>query len=112
MINFFVSLLVGIFMGDNYLKERMERQLTPGEEQEICGGRLLLRMHHNPGAMLGLGGKKGIVVTTLALALTVIAALAFILSLGIYGSNLLRAGLSLLLGGAFSNTYDRLSGSM
>ncbi len=108
MINFFVSLLVGIFMGDNYLKERMERQLTPGEEQEICGGRLLLRMHHNPGAMLGLGGKKGIVVTTLALALTVIAALAFILSLGIYGSNLLRAGLSLLLGGAFSNTYDRL----
>lgn len=108
MINFFVSLLVGIFMGDNYLKERMERQLTPGEEQEICGGRLLLRMHHNPGAMLGLGGKKGIVVTTLALALTVIAALAFILSLGIYGSNLLRPGLSLLLGGAFSNTYDRL----
>lgn len=108
MINFFVSLIVGIFMGDNYLKERMERELSPGEIQEVCGGRLLLRRHHNEGAMLGMGKRKGLVVTILSLALTAAAALVFVLSLGMYGSNLLRAGLSLLLGGAFSNTYDRL----
>lgn len=108
MINFFVSLVVGIFMGDNYLKERMERQLGPGETQEVCGGRLLLRRHHNEGAMLGLGKRKGLIVTTLSLALTAAATMVFVLSLGMYGSNLLRTGLSLLLGGAFSNTYDRL----
>lgn len=108
MINFFVSLILGIFKSDNYLKERMERQLLPGENREVCGGRLLLRMHHNRGAMLGLGRKQGIIVTTLSLVFTVFASVAFILSLGIYGSNLLRTGLSLLLGGAFSNTYDRL----
>lgn len=108
MINFFVSLIVGIFMGDNYLKERMERQLEPGETQEVCGGRLLLRRCHNEGAMLGLGKRKGLVVTTLSLILTVVATLVFVLSLSMYGSNLLRTGLSLLLGGAFSNTYDRL----
>ena len=108
MINLFVSIIVGIFRGDNYLKERMERQLPPGENQEVCGGRLLLRMHHNKGAMLGLGKKQGMIVTTLSLVLTVFAAFAFVFSLGIYGSNLLRTGLSLLLGGAFSNTYDRL----
>lgn len=108
MINFFVSLIVGIFMGDNYLKERMERQLQPGETQEAWGGRLLLRRHHNPGVMLGMGKKQGAVVTALSLLLTAFATLVFVLSLSIYGSNLLRAGLSLLLGGAFSNTYDRV----
>lgn len=108
MIDFFVSLIVGIFMGDNYLKERMERQLSSGETQEIWDGRLLLRRYHNKGAMLGLGERKGLVVTTLSLLLTVAATLVFVLSLSRYGSNLLRAGLSLLLGGAFSNTYDRL----
>ncbi|MDE6675645.1 MAG: signal peptidase II [Acetatifactor sp.] len=108
MINFFVSLIVGIFMGDNYLKERMERELSPGETQEICGGRLLLRRYHNEGAMLGLGKRKGLVVTTLSLILTALSTLVFVLSLSMYGSNLLRTGLSLLLGGAFSNTYDRL----
>ncbi len=108
MINFFVSVIVAIFMGDNYLKERMERQLGPGESQEIWGGRLLLRRHHNPGVMLGMGKKQGTIVTALSLFLTAFTSLVFVCSLSIYGSNLLRAGLSLLLGGAFSNTYDRL----
>lgn len=108
MIRFFINLIVGIFMGEKYLKERMERQLLPGEELEVWGGRLLLRRHHNRGAMLGLGKERGTAVTILSLLLTGFAALVFVLSLSIYGSNLLRAGLSLLLGGAFSNTYDRL----
>jgi len=108
MINFFVSLIVGICRGDNYLKERMERQLPPGESLEAWGGRLLLRKHHNPGVMLGMGKRQGTVVTALSMLLTALAALVFVCSLSIYGSNLLRAGLSLLLGGAFSNTYDRL----
>lgn len=108
MINFFVNLIVGIFMGDTYLKERMERQLPSGEDQEVWGGRLLLRKHHNPGVMLGVGKGQGRLVTTLSLLFTAFAVLIFVCSLSIYGSNLLRAGLSLLLGGAFSNTYDRL----
>ncbi len=108
MVRFFVSLITGIFMGEKYLKERMERQLPQGENLEVWGGRLLLRRHHNRGAMLGLGKGRGAVVTTLSLLLTGLAALVFVLSLSVHGSNLLRAGLSLLLGGAFSNTYDRL----
>lgn len=108
MINFFVSLITGIFMGDSYVKERMERELGPGETREVLGGRLLLRRHHNTGAMLGMGKRKGVIVTTLSLLLTAVTALVFVLSLSMYGSNVLRAGLSLLLGGAFSNTYDRL----
>ncbi len=108
MTNFFISLIVGLCRGDNYVKERMERQLPPGENQEVLGGRLLLRRHHNGGAMFGLGKRQGRLVTALSLLLTGIATLVFVLSLSVYGSNLLRVGLSLLLGGAFSNTYDRL----
>lgn len=108
MINFFVSLIVGIFMGDTYLKDRAERQLKTGESRQICGGRVVLRKFHNRGAMLGMGEKHGPVVTALSLGLTLAASLLFVLSLSVYGSNLLRTGLSLLLGGAFSNTYDRL----
>ena len=39
---------------------------------------------------------------------TLILTVVFIVSLGHRGNNLLRLGLSLLLGGAFNNTYDRL----
>lgn len=108
MINFFVSLIVGIFMGDTYLKDRARRQLKAGENRQICGDRLLLHKFHNRGAMLGMGEKHGPVVTAMSLGLTLAASLLFVLSLSVYGSNLLRTGLSLLLGGAFSNTYDRL----
>ena len=108
MINFFINLIATVFMADNYLKERMERQLPQGKTEEIWGGRLLLRRHHNPGVMLGIGKRQGTIVTSLSLLLTALSVLIFVLSLSVYGSNLLRTGLSLLLGGAFSNTYDRL----
>ena len=38
----------------------------------------------------------------------VLIAVLFVVSLGHRGNRLLRVGLALLLGGAFSNTYDRL----
>ena len=44
----------------------------------------------------------------ISVGLTVILTLVFILTLGKAGKRLLKTGLSLLLGGAFSNTYDRM----
>ena len=49
-----------------------------------------------------------ILVAAVSLAFTLILTVVFIASLGRRGNNLLRLGLALLLGGAFSNTYDRL----
>ncbi|MCM1025340.1 MAG: signal peptidase II [Roseburia sp.] len=79
------------------------------EEKELLGGRLLLRRYHNKGAMLGAGKKRERLVTALAVTLTALTIPVFLLSLGRRGNHLLRAGLALLLGGAFSNTYDRLT---
>ena len=55
-----------------------------------------------------MGEKKRPVVAAVSLTLTIILTLVFLLSLGHRGNRLLRLGLALLLGGSFSNTYDRL----
>ena len=65
-------------------------------------------MHHNKGAFLNAGQKKRPVVVTLSVLLTIGTAAVFALSLGTRGNGMFKAGLSMLLGGAFSNTYDRL----
>lgn len=97
-----------IFLGDLNIKNRIEESLQEGECRPKAGGRILIRKHHNEGAMLNMGEKRRGLVALLSLLLTLAALVLFVLSLGNKGNTLLRLGLSLLLGGAFSNTYDRL----
>lgn len=104
----FILLVFLIFFGDLWIKERVEREISVGEERKLLKGRILLRRHHNKGAVLNLGQRRRAFVAALSLALTVLTAVLFVISLGHRGNHLLRAGLALLLGGAFSNTYDRL----
>ncbi len=103
-----ILILVGIFWGDFFLKNYIESHVDEREEREICHGKLLIRKHHNKGMMLNAGQKRRQLVAAVSLVFTLVLALVFIVSLGHRGNHLLRLGLSLLLGGAFSNTYDRL----
>lgn len=64
--------------------------------------------YHNKGAFLGKGESKPFVVTVISVILTAVLSIVFIISLTTKGTKTLRTGLSLILGGAFSNTYDRL----
>lgn len=82
--------------------------MTEGETKCFCKGRILIRRHHNRGVMLNFLQKWQPAVAVLSLALTAIVTVLFGLSFGMRGNNLLRVGLAFLLGGAFSNTYDRL----
>lgn len=95
-------------MGDLFIKARIEKKIAEHETRPLLGGKVLLRNHHNKGAMLNLGQRRRGAIVVLSLAMTAILAVLFVLSLGTRGNTLLRVGLSLLLGGAFSNTYDRL----
>ena len=97
-----------IFAGELGIKTYVEKKRNAGEEKEICKGRILLRKYHNKGACMNLGEKKSNVVAGLSLILTTALALVFLFTLTRHGNGWLKAGLSLLLGGAFSNTYDRL----
>ena len=47
-------------------------------------------------------------ILLLSLLLSVLMTLVFLLSFGQRGNHVMRTGLAFLLGGAFSNTYDRL----
>lgn len=104
----YLCIVALIFAGELGIKNYVEKKRNAGEEKEICKGRILLRKYHNKGACMNLGEKKSNVVAGLSLILTTALALVFLFTLTGHGNGWLKAGLSLLLGGAFSNTYDRL----
>lgn len=76
--------------------------------EALFGGGILLRNHHNRGFILNIGQGRRRAVAALSMVLAVLLGGLFVLSLGRRGNKLLRIGLAFLLGGAFSNTYDRL----
>ena len=118
----YLTIISGIFFGEMWIKNRIEesgtdakgnvmKQRTEGEAPEprtYRNGRILIRKYHNKGAMLNLGERRRPVVAAVSVALSAVMAAVFVCSLGQRGNRLLRLGLSLLLGGAFSSTYDRL----
>lgn len=118
IIGICIALIAGIFLGDLWIKNRIEK--TESVSFPIILGKdtlikdmfikdlLILKKYHNTGAMLNLGAAKRSVVTAISVALTALLSIAFLLSLGQRGNHILRIGLSFLLGGSFSNTYDRL----
>lgn len=101
-----VFIISCIFFGDYKIKKYVEEKIDG--PKPILGGRILVRRYHNRGAMLNLGQRRSKIVTVVSLFLCLLLTAVFLLSLGQRGNNLLRIGLSFLLGGAFSNTYDRL----
>lgn len=103
-------LAMAVFVIDLLIKNHIERMETVGEGQEkpLLGGRILLRRHHNQGAFLNVGERRHGLMTMLSLALTLGATVLFLLTFTYRGGGILKAGLALLLGGAYSNTYDRL----
>lgn len=109
MAGIWIALTAGIFIGDEILKGRMEKRLSGKKrEEKVLKNKILLRLYHNYGAMLDLGQKRSRAVAITSVLLTLFLSVVFLLTLGKRGSHTLHLGLSLLLGGAYSNTYDRL----
>lgn len=101
-------LAIVVFVTDLIIKNHIERTKTEGETEAVCGGRLILHKYHNKGAFLNAGEGKRVLVSILSLILTLGATVLFLATFTFRGNGMLRAGLALLLGGAYSNTYDRL----
>ena len=103
-----IGIVTAIFLGDLWIKNHIEKTIVNFREEKKLGKFLLIRKHHNKGMVLNFGEKKRPIVATLSAVLVLLVLVIFILSFGRYGNNLLRVGLAMLLGGGFSNTYDRL----
>lgn len=106
---FFAALAAGIFLLDLLIKNHIETHLQVGEEKPVCQGRLLIKRYHNKGAFLDVGEKRQKAVALLSLLLTIFMTMVFLGTFSFRGNAALKAGLALLLGGAYSNTYDRLT---
>lgn len=101
-------LAAGIFTLDLLLKNRIEKTMEEGGEKSLCQGKVLVRKYHNRGAALDLGAKKQGAVACVSLLLTLVMTVVFLATFTFRGNSTLKAGLAFLLGGAYSNTYDRL----
>ena len=104
----YLAVILGIFGLEQKLKGYIEKNGAEGESREKCGGFVLVRKHHNRGAFLNMGQNRQKTVMMLSVILTAVLTVIFILTLGQAGKRTLKWGLTLLLGGAYSNTYDRL----
>lgn len=104
----YVIITALIFITDSIIKYKIECDRKTGDVSPIFNGRLLLKKYHNTGAMLNLGAAKPKFMAIISLVFTAFMSGVFVATLGHKGRNVTKAGLALLLGGAFSNTYDRL----
>lgn len=104
----YIFIIVLIFVGDYLIKNHIEKNEKENETRKILGGALLIRKHHNRGFAFNKASNSQSFVAAVSLGLAVFCTLVFIVTLGNKGSALLNTGLALLLGGAYSNTYDRL----
>lgn len=93
---------------DQGVKNYIEKNIDEGEVLKKPCRLLIIRKHHNKGAFLNFGQQKRRIVTALSVLMTIMLTVIFILTLGNAGKGTLKWGLTLLLGGAYSNTYDRL----
>lgn len=64
--------------------------------------------HHNYGFASNLGAGQPKLVKVVSVLLSIWASALFVISFTFAGARMLRCGLALLLGGAYSNTYDRV----
>lgn len=101
-----VGMIAVIFAADFIIKSKIEK--SEKLPRTVLHGHVFLQKYHNRGAALNLGEKKPWLVTLCSVLLTLCALCFLIFSFGNMENRLLLTGLSLLLGGGFNNTYDRL----
>lgn len=111
MINILYVLLSALVLGLDRLGKRESREhYSDGKKRTFGKGHAAVTMQHvcNYGAVLNFLDHRRWLVRLLSIVLTIVLTILYIFTLGHAGKGLLKAGLSLLLGGAYSNTYDRL----
>ncbi len=104
----YILMAAAIFFGDLWIKNYVEKEFPENGEREKLKGFLRLRRHYNEGAFLNAGQRKRQMIAGLSVCLTLFVLILFVFTLGMKGNTALKTGLAMLLGGAFSNTYDRL----
>ena len=100
-----ILLAASILCADTVIKKNREQSKEP---KTYLDGNVHIMTYHNYGAFLNSGEKNPFLVKLVSVILTLAMTALFVLTFTKYGSAQLRTGLAFLLGGAYSNTYDRV----
>ncbi len=99
-----------LFGADTIIKQQVEKKLDFTDEIPILKGKAFLTKYHNKGAFLDLGEKRPRLTQFIGIVMTLFCLLFYILSFGnVKTTEIMKAGMGILLGGAFSNSMDRLT---
>ena len=101
----FILLSAGIFVLETFIKQKREENT---QDKEYLNGKTVITTYHNYGAFLNGGDKRPVLVKLVSVILTIVLSILFAFTFTKYGKKELRTGLAFLLGGAYSNTYDRV----
>lgn len=104
----FIVLAAFIFAVDLILKEEAEARGTEGVRVPILKGKLYVTKFHNKGAFRGLLKDKPELLKGISFGIIGVCSLIFLMTLGHKGKRAMKCALAFLLGGAYSNTYDRV----
>ena len=108
----YIGIVLSILLTDLGIKYYIERHRTIEQEEYILKNRIILRKHHNKGITLNALAQHTKLVRNISVGMTVIAAVAILIScFGNYKRRTTawqKTGLAFILGGALSNTYDRV----
>ena len=103
----YLGIIAAIFSLEFVIKTIVEKKGKTGVTKSVCNGKILLKKHHNRGFALNKGQKRPQVVAFVSFLLCLGITLFALFAGGKY-NRVVKTGLSMILGGAYSNTYDRL----
>ena len=106
---FYILIVIFILAFEWKYKNYIEATFDFKRQEYRVGKLIKIRKYHNPGAFLNFLQHKKKLLHAISVGFTFLITIIFLVSLCHKGNRILKFGLSLLLGGAFSNTYDRLS---
>lgn len=106
---FWIIFAAAVAAVDLFIKKWIKDHVDLNARKEIFGGKIIITKYFNPGAMLGFMKKQAQLLSGVTLlAIGVIIGLLLSFS-GRRGNFIIKLGLSLLLGGAASNAFERLT---
>lgn len=104
----FILIIIVIFIFELCLKNKIEHAQEETFPKYYWKNRIIIERFYNKGAFLNVGEKSSKIVTFLSCAIVIYVTIIFAITVFQKGKSLLKLGMALLLGGGYSNTYDRI----
>ena len=104
----YIIIILVIFITDDKIKQYIEENKIMHKSEKILNGNIIIERYHNKGAMFSFMDDKVEIVKMVSTVLLGILLILFAFIIPKKGGHLFKLGLSLVLGGALSNVYDRL----